>query len=1390
MTSRLFSPINSSCAGTASRETRAGGASAVCYRPWREDSRQTQGARHGVTGERKALDELARHCRVAVAYDDAQGVRRVASTEALLAVLRALGVEIESPAHAAQIDRELAGERHERLLAPVVVAWDGELEFAIDAPRHPAFTAILTREGGSPEEISPRRLERPRDANGATRFRLVEPLPVGYHRLEVALGNRAGSTLVISAPRRAFSPPENAGSWGLFLPLYSLRSERDWGAGDLTDLADLAGWAAERGASLVGTLPLYASFLEHPFEPSPYAPASRLFWNELYLDPTRLPEIERSKAAREILSSAAFSDQRERLRAAGEVDYAALYKLKRSVLELLAAEHFTRGTDARRRALAAFELHRPEVLDYAAFRAHLEGAGNDIEQRHEEDLPNPLEPSRRGALAASAPGRYHRYVQWAASEQLDQVAHGSDGSSAGLYLDLPLGVHWASYDLWRYRGLFAPGVAVGAPPDPFFIQGQNWGFPPLVPERLRASGYDYWARVLRTALAPAALVRLDHAMQLHRLFWIPEGFAAADGVYVHYPAAELYAVLSVESHRANVPIVAENLGTTSAEIDRSLVEHAIAPMYVAEFAGTGDPNRPLAPPRDDAFACLSTHDLPPFPGFLAGDDLALRRAQGILKEGEEPRERDERDRFRSELARSFSVQGLLGQDDLEDTTAITRAAAAYLAASPAATVMINLEELWGERRSQNLPGGEAERGNWRRKAALTLAELKTDGDLGAALKAIARERRKRREDLSKKSKAGDAPRASIDQPLGDHDLYLFNEGRHFRLGDRFGAHLTEREGERGTRFAVWAPNASAVSVVGDWNGWDRSAQPLEPRGSSGVWEGFVPGVGQGALYKYFITSRLGGYRGEKADPFAFYSEQPPRTASRVWDLAYDWDDKKWMRARREGQSLSSPISIYEVHLGSWRRRAGGDRSLSYGELAAAIGDHVERLGFTHVELLPIMEHPFFGSWGYQTTGYFAPTSRYGAPQDLMAFIDHLHQRGIGVILDWVPSHFATDAHGLGYFDGSHLYEHADPRLGFHPDWGSFIFNYGRHEVRSFLISSALFWLEHYHADGIRVDAVASMLYRDYSRREGEWLPNEHGGRENLEAISFLRQLNEEIYRSFPDVQTFAEESTAWPMVSRPTYVGGLGFGFKWDMGWMHDTLQYLEREPVHRKYHQGELTFRSVYAFSENFCLPLSHDEVVHGKGALLSKMPGDSWQKFANLRLLFAYQYAQPGKKLLFMGSELATWNEWDHESELHWSLEGEPWHRGIEQLISDLNRLYRRRPAMAELDCDPAGFEWLDASDTENSVLAFMRHDRSGERVLCVFNFTPVVRHNYRLGVPLAGTWNEILNTDSEVYGGGGQGNLGAVEAAPAPRHGRPHSLTLTLPPLGAVFLLAPRP
>jgi 1,4-alpha-glucan branching enzyme len=622
--------------------------------------------------------------------------------------------------------------------------------------------------------------------------------------------------------------------------------------------------------------------------------------------------------------------------------------------------------------------------------------------------------------------------------------------------------------------------------------------------------------------------------------------------------------------------------------------------------------------------------------------------------------------------------------------------------------------------------------------------------------------------------------------LGELDLHLFNEGTHTRLYEKLGAHPGKVAGADGTHFAVWAPAARAVDVIGDFNRWQPGAHPLQPLGGSGIWAAFVPGVGPGQIYKYRVAPRAELPAAEKTDPFGFLQEVPPRTASVVHDLGYAWGDAAWMASRGRRTSRDAPVSIYEVHLGSWRRPGDDpERFLTYRELAPLLVDHVREAGFTHVEFLPVMEHPYYPSWGYQTTGYFAPTSRYGSPQDFMALIDRLHQAEIGVILDWVPSHFPTDGHGLASFDGTCLYEHADPRQGYHPDWKSAIFNYGRNEVRSFLLSSALFWLDRFHADALRVDAVASMLYLDYSRREGEWIPNAQGGRENLGAIDFLRRLNEAVYRDFPDAQTIAEESTAWPMVSRPTTAGGLGFGYKWDMGWMHDTLSYLSREPVHRKWHHQKLSFRMLYSWNENFMLPLSHDEVVHGKGSLIGRMPGDDWQRFANLRLLFAYQFGQPGKKLLFMGGEFGQRREWAVTQSLEWHVAGLPFHAGVRRWVADLNRAYRAERALHELDCEPAGFEWLECDDADHGVVAFLRRGRGGPEVAAAFNFTPVPRPGYRVALPADGFWREILNSDAREYDGSGVGNGGGVRAEQVPWKGRAHSAPITIPPLGAVFL-----
>ncbi|RYD56126.1 MAG: 1,4-alpha-glucan branching protein GlgB [Sphingobacteriales bacterium] len=622
--------------------------------------------------------------------------------------------------------------------------------------------------------------------------------------------------------------------------------------------------------------------------------------------------------------------------------------------------------------------------------------------------------------------------------------------------------------------------------------------------------------------------------------------------------------------------------------------------------------------------------------------------------------------------------------------------------------------------------------------------------------------------------------------LSEFDIQLFRAGKHYHLYNKLGSHIVTHRGVKGTYFAIWAPNAQYVSVVGNFNGWDRGSHPMSSRwDESGIWEAFIPHLGNGEYYKYFIESR-DGYKVEKGDPYAFHWETPPATGTVVWDIDYKWTDKKWMADRSGNHALSRPISVYEVHLGSWRRKEGEDRFLTYREMADQLPAYCQYMGFTHVELMPVMEHPFYGSWGYQITGYFAPSSRFGTPQDFMYLVDELHKAGIGVILDWVPSHFPTDEHGLGYFDGTHLYEHPDPNRGFHPDWKSWIFNYGRNEVREFLISNALYWLDKYHIDGLRVDAVASMLYLDYSREPGEWSPNEYGGRENLEVVSFLREFNDAVHQYHPDTFTVAEESTAWPGVSHPTSSGGLGFDMKWMMGWMHDTLDYMERDPIYRTHHQGQLAFSIYYAFNERFTLPLSHDEVVYGKHSLINKMPGDWWQQFANLRLLYAYMYGHPGAKLIFMGGEFAQRHEWRHDYSLDWDENNNPMHNGIQKVLRDLNMLYKNEPALYERNFSPDGFEWIDFNDAHNSVISWVRKGASEQEFLIfVGNFTPMPRSNYRIGAPKMGYYKEVFNSDNAKYEGSGCSNDEKLETAPIPKHGRSHSLSLTLPPLGIIVL-----
>ncbi|MCI0603486.1 1,4-alpha-glucan branching protein GlgB [bacterium] len=624
--------------------------------------------------------------------------------------------------------------------------------------------------------------------------------------------------------------------------------------------------------------------------------------------------------------------------------------------------------------------------------------------------------------------------------------------------------------------------------------------------------------------------------------------------------------------------------------------------------------------------------------------------------------------------------------------------------------------------------------------------------------------------------------------LTKKDVRLYHEGKHYHIYDKLGAHFTRSGGQNGVHFAVWAPNAAYMAVMGEWNDWSKKEHPMDRFADSGIWTCFIPGIQQGQAYKYFVHSQYKDFEIDKADPFAFATELVPQTASRVWDISgYEWKDEDWIANRAQKNAGDAPMNIYEMHLGSWVRDPEKPESFySYRELAPRLCEYLNKLHYTHIEFLPVMEHPFYGSWGYQTIAYYAPSSRYGTPQDFMYLIDELHQAGIGVLLDWVPSHFPQDGHGLVYFDGTWLYEHADPRKGLQMDWGTYIFNYGRPEVSNFLLSNALFWIEKYHVDGLRLDAVASMLYLDYSRKPGEWVPNKHGGRENLESIDFLRHVNHVVHEQHPGVLMIAEESTSWPMVSRPVHLGGLGFDMKWNMGWMHDTLDYMEKDPIHRSYHHGKMTFGIWYAWSENFILPFSHDEVVHLKKSMLSKMPGDLWRQFANLRLLYGFMTGHPGKKLLFMGGEFGQWREWNHDRALDWELLNYTEHQQLHSWVQDLNRFYRNTPALYELDFEPRGFQWIDCNDNVRSVLSFLRFGKNDqEAVAFICNFTPVPRHNYRIGVPWEGIWEEALNSDSEFYGGSGIGNFGSVKADEMESHGRKFSVNLQLPPLSVVIL-----
>jgi alpha-1,4-glucan:alpha-1,4-glucan 6-glycosyltransferase/4-alpha-glucanotransferase len=1332
------------------------------------------------------LRALAQAHGVTVSYLDHGGVQRTAPRASIVAALEALGVvdAADDPRGA------LTARRASSPLLDAVVVVEGDRE----APTIPATVPpdvealeceLTTEDGATTVWLAPLRDTSPTPGGDAVVARLELPrsLPPGYHALTARTGARSSTAHVFARPtsgaRGRFDDAWRA--VGVAAPLFTLHSARSWGCGDLSDLDQLAALAAPHGASVIATLPLLAGFGPRPFEPSPYLPVSRLFWHERWLD---------VDAAVDWLGSAELEalaqDARRRTRSAAAVghpyvDGEGSQRAKREVLEAAVVACGGAGTHLRT-VLDAYLMDRPAVADYARFRA----AG----ERHGVDWTRWPAPLREGGLTDHdvdvAVVDYHVLAQWLTDSQLLALAERLAQRGQVLSLDLPLGVHPRGYDVWRHRSQFLEGLSVGAPPDRFFPSGQVWGFPPPRIEAARADGHGLFRAGLVHHLNVAGMLRIDHVLGTQRLFCVPDGMRASDGVYVRMPLEELLAIVSIEAQRHRAAIVGEDLGTVDAAVRRAMQRDGVRRTSVVELAIKPAGNAPFVPPPHGAVASFSTHDLPTFEGWWRCRDVDERVSLGQVDAATGEEMRAKRLAERTRLATLLDPAALSATTSPDDPPpeGLLAAANRVLADGEAGIVLLQLDDVLAELEAVNLPGTSTERRNWQRRTELTLEGIAKDARLAAALDAV-HARRPDPEGGTARSGELVATRFGVTR-LDDRDEARFLAGRHARLFDHLGAHPMVVDGEPGTYFAVWAPSAAWVEVVGDFNGWDGHRHPLARRATSGIWEGFIPDVGHGERYKFRLASTLGGDVLDKADPFAQRAELPPLTASLVHAPSHAWGDAAWMASRAARQATDAPISVYEVHLGSWRRDPSDvSHVLSYRELAPLLVEHVGRLGFTHVELLPVMEHPYYQSWGYQLSGYFAPTARYGSPDDFAALIDELHRAGIGVLLDWVPAHFPDDEFALGRFDGTHLFEHPDPRMRVHPDWHSLIFNYARGEVRSFLLSAACSWLERYHADGLRFDAVASMLYLDYSRGDGEWVPNHLGGNENLDAVALLQACNEEIHRSYPGAITVAEESTSWPGVTSPVTSGGLGFDYKWDLGWMHDTLDYLHKDPADRRWHHNLLTFRSVYATSEQFLLPLSHDEVVHGKGSLFDQMAGaDDVERLASLRLLLGYQLVQPGKKLLFMGDEFGQIREWGVDRPVDWALLEDAGHAGVAALVARVNALYLERPPLHRDDLGDRGFRWLDADDQLQGVLCVERHDGEGGHLVAVCNATPAPRRGYRVGLPVAGPWRLLCSSDDERFGGSGYPVATSLSAAEHPWQGRRWSTPLELPPLGFVI------
>ena len=1417
----------------------------------------------------ETLEQQAVQAGIDLGYHDINGTYHVTKTEVLESIV-------------AVLDKSKP-DSDDLYLNTMVAHENGEESLQMPSEFHGAEAVLLIDEANKCQTLT----VYPGDND--TLWIKLPQLACGYYTLSAETGGKSCFVRLIVAPESVYQPKllANGGRMnGLTMHLYSLRSERNWGIGDFTDLLNLMKYAAEKKLDFVGINPLHALFTSKPAFASPYSPSSREWLNPIYLDVEKVGAFTYNEQLKNWLAQPKIRQRIAALRITETVTYTAVWACKRDALHM-AFNAFEQDTceaaENERAAFEAFVTNKGKALQgfglFEALDQYYSRPGQVGWQSWPSEFHQPdSEAVEKFARSHEREIRFYMWLQWLCAEQLREInqAAAEYGVKLGIYGDLAVGVARGSADTWLNRQDYCMDLSVGAPPDPLGPTGQNWDLPPLNPLMLKHTGYEKFAHLLRENMRLYGVLRIDHVMALCRLWWVLNGKTADFGAYVHYDAEVMFAILALESRRNRCVIIGEDLGTVPDEARHLLNRYQVFSYKVMYFSkGWNGFQLPEEYP-EQAITVISTHDVAPLAGYWTGKDLDTMFKLGTLPDAAAFQTAlDEREHDKADLLDKLKETGCLGADVQMPAKADETLLAAlhkYGALSRSKLYAVQLENLLGVIDNLNVPGVPDGYPNWAQKMPVSLEDFLQHRLMGGQLAIIDEVRMKTNSQIkayheldqierdtveslflathsdvfaylgrhrlaegdevvrvlipgavsvdivNRRSGELIVPSEKIDErgffvavlpddapdyalsirytedsepvieedpyhfssALQDMDSWLLAEGKHLRPYETLGAHFAELDGVKGVHFAVWAPNAQRVSVIGEFNNWDGRRHVMRFHRDNGIWDIFIPAVKLNALYKFEIRDANGNVR-EKADPYAFGAELRPTTASIVRGLPDEVEEPAF---RARANAVDAPISIYEVHLGSWKRNPENNYWLTYEELAKELVAYVKDMGFTHIEFLPVSEYPFDGSWGYQATGLYAPTSRFGSPEELRALIKAAHDEGISVILDWVVGHFPTDDHGLAKFDGTALYEHADPREGYHQDWNTLIYNFGRNEVKNFLQGNALYWIERFGFDGIRVDAVASMIYRNYSRKDGEWIPNQYGGHENLEAIAFLRDTNTMLKEEVPAATEIAEESTSFANVTRQE---GLNFSFKWNMGWMNDTLRYMMEDPINRKYHHNKMTFGMMYQYSENFVLPLSHDEVVHGKRSLLGRMPGDCWQQFANLRAYYGFMYGFPGKKLLFMGSEFAQGREWNYNEGLDWFLleqEG-GWHKGVQDFVRELNHVYKDTAPLYQLDQWPEGFEWLVADDGNNSVFVFERRDREGNRVIVISNFTPVVREGYRFGVNSAGEYREILNSDDLHYKGSGVSAGATVETEEVWSHGKPNSLSVTVPPLATVYL-----